>query len=243
MLIAGPGRRRRQASLRLALLVALFVASCVAPTAPSSGVSVTPTRVVSAQSGTFVPGPCAFVLPDGVEQGEDLTCGYLTVPERRIGATADGADSIRLAVAVFHAGTGGGTEPPERGWPVIYLSGGPGASVLETLRYEMPQVFEAVLAAGHDLVLFDQRGVGRSRPALDCPEADDIATELVDRQVAGKTVTKAEALELMVEAFGACGRRLGDSVDLSAYNSGTVCHSGKGAPDSGVRIVMPISIS
>ena len=205
----------RSSSWRALILVAFLVMSCspAAPPTPPSTAAAAPSTF-SAEVGSLVPGPCAFALPSGIEQGEDVECATLTVPERRDDTLRADRRVIRLAVAVFR-----GTEASEPRDPVIYLSGGPGASALEALRYEMPQAFEAVLAQGHDLVVFDQRGVGRSRPALDCPEADEMALELVDRRIEGRTVSKDEAQTALVEAFVACGQRLGQGADLSAYKN------------------------
>lgn len=51
-----------------------------------------------------------------------MTCGYLVVPEHR---TALPSRALRLAVGIFPL-AGGATAPD----PLIYLSGGPGGSVL-----------------------------------------------------------------------------------------------------------------
>jgi len=76
-----------------------------------------------------------------------------------------GDTRIRLAVAVVKSKAA--TVKPD---PIVYLAGGPGEKVLgPTLRQiKRPQAFTGV--RDRDLVLFDQRGVGFSRPALECPE-------------------------------------------------------------------------
>ncbi|MGC9350103.1 MAG: alpha/beta fold hydrolase [Anaerolineae bacterium] len=215
----GSGTRHRR--LRAALLITLICAtSCRSvgtnepPTVEIQGTpTITPVTDTGAP-GTFEAGPCAFVLPDGYEQGVQLECGYLIVAERRDLPDPSEVRKLRLAVAIFHPASG--TAEAE---PVIYLSGGPGASALEPLRYGMPQPFEAVLASGRDLIVFDQRGVGRSRPALDCPEVDALSRELLDRQIAGEQIDREEALDMVVDGFLACGERLSETADLTAYNS------------------------
>jgi pimeloyl-ACP methyl ester carboxylesterase len=198
-------------------LVSLVIAGClglnVAP-APTSTPSRTPmpTRVIGpGVPGTFEPAACPFALPEDYVQGQNVDCGYLVVPENR-----ERADTrpIRLAVAVFHP-EGGAT----RSDAVLYLSGGPGGSVLEGLRYEFDSTYGPVLATGRDLILFDQRGVGRSEPALDCPEVDALSREILDREYNGRTLTDAEILDLLVSRFERCAADLRQHADLSAYHS------------------------
>ncbi len=67
------------------------------------------------------------------------------------------------------------------------------------------------VAAPRDLVIIDERGVGLSRPALECPEfLESLATA---------TVT-AEIREAAVAGMTACHDRLvGEGIDLSAYDT------------------------
>ncbi len=67
--------------------------------------------------------------------------------------------------------------------------------------------------------MFDQRGIGLSRPALDCPEFSDLNRDLLDRQLAGEPVSEKEVTALALESLKTCRDRLGQEADLSAYNS------------------------
>jgi pimeloyl-ACP methyl ester carboxylesterase len=204
----------------LILLLTAALAACTTPITTDPSTAKTPTLTTVADDatapGTFIEGPCAFVLPEGLEQGGNLTCGYLKVLERRDDLASPEPRTIRLAVAILHA-----KGDARRADPVVYLSGGPGASVLESLRFGLHSTFEAILQSGRDLVLFDQRGVGRSRPALDCPEIVDLSRDLADRRIDGRAVTKEEVQDILVGAFVECGRQLSQTSDLSAYNSVT----------------------
>ncbi len=201
----------------LICLVSLLIVGCVGPNAAPAPTLVPsrtpmPTRVTGpGVPGTFESAPCPFALPEDYVQGQNVDCGYLVVPENR-----ERADTrpIRLAVAVFHP-EGGATRPDA----VIYLSGGPGGSVLEGLRYEFDATYGPVLATGRDLILFDQRGVGRSEPALDCPEIDMLSRAVMDRAYQGRILTDAEIFDLLVAAFGRCAADLRQRADLSAYHS------------------------
>lgn len=179
------------------------------PPGPTATPWPTPTpELVS--TARFEPAPCAFVLPEGYVQGENVTCGYLVVPENR---AALPSRALRLAVGIFHP-AGGATSPD----PLIYLSGGPGGSALELLRYPFPDFFAPVLeATGRDLILFDQRGVGRSQPALDCPNVDALMLEKMDQAPA-----PAQAMaDQVTAAYLDCAAELQQVADLTQYNSTT----------------------
>ena len=164
--------------------------------------------------GEYQPAACRFVLPEEMVEGEDVECGYLTVEERREVDHSPQARLIRLAVAVFHP-PGGATQPD----PVIYLSGGPGASALELMRYQFDFMSLPVFAADRDLVMFDQRGVGLSQPALDCPMFDELSLDLLDRQVDSRQVDDQEIVNLFLETLVGCQAELSQVAELSAYNT------------------------
>jgi pimeloyl-ACP methyl ester carboxylesterase len=139
-----------------------------------------------ASSTEFNAGACPFDTPGGNE----IDCGFLTVPEDR---TQSDSPSIRLAVAIVRAP--GGTSAA----PIIYLAGGPGGSAIDDFAAD-PEGWEYPFTQNRDLILLDQRGTGYSQPTLDCPEfntADD--DENPD--------------ELCYD------RLLNDGIDLDAYNT------------------------
>jgi pimeloyl-ACP methyl ester carboxylesterase len=158
----------------------------------------------------FEDARCPFELPPDQVEGETVECGYLAVPEDR--ADPDGA-TIRLSVAVFHP-PGGATEPD----PIIYLAGGPGGSALEFLFLAFDQI-EPLLSADRDVILFDQRGVGYSEPALDCPNLIDLSRELLDYELDGEQLTDEQATDLVLEAIEACSQSLSAVADLEAYHT------------------------
>ena len=135
---------------------------------------------------------CPFEVLDG----ENITCGYLTVPENRADPNSI---YVNLAVAIIHAS---GTRP--RTDPILYLEGGPGGSALADPDYWL----ESLLHTSRDIILLDQRGTGFSLPSLDCPETDAYSNE------------EDSGYGSMVEAATACRDRLTlDGVDLAQYNS------------------------
>ena len=136
----------------------------------------------------------------------DAHCGWLTVPENR--ARPDGR-AIRLAVVIMKA-TGPDLAPD----PLVILSGGPGQWAIDAVLPRFPRDFAAPIQVTRDLVIFDQRGSGRSQPALNCPEVSSYKESL------GALTTTAEDLEIDTGIFRACHDRLTrEGNDLSGYSS------------------------
>jgi energy-coupling factor transporter ATP-binding protein EcfA2 len=79
-----------------------------------------------------------------LQQGS-LVEADLSVAEQRDQAWGPNERYIRLAVAIFHPP--GGASYPD---PIIYLSGGRGASMLETMRYQFEWLAGPAFAAGQD---------------------------------------------------------------------------------------------
>jgi pimeloyl-ACP methyl ester carboxylesterase len=205
--------------LLLCALLGLAACETRASLAEATSEPTPPTSPPAILTGPGVPGvlrpaACPFVLPEGLVEGRDVECSYLPVYENRgEGKPAEGR-ILRLAVAVFHP-PGGASQPD----PVIYLSGGPGASILKIIRYHYDLLSEPVFATGRSLIVFDQRGIGLSRPALDCHTFNDLSLELQDRQIEGQLLSEEEVSELVLESLRECKEELGQTADLAAYNS------------------------
>lgn len=132
----------------------------------------------------FEPAPCPTPVPAGLEDGRNVRCGSLIVPESR--AAADGR---MLSLFVMIVRPEGAPKPD----PIVHLIGGPGGST-EAYATVLGGDFGVGTATrtGRELILFDQRGAGRSQPTLRCRST---------------------------EAADACFQRLAKDADLAAYNS------------------------
>ena len=183
---------------------------------PAGAALILLAAVAQAQQEPLTATP--FTQPDFVEadcstwfgrtRGAHVDCGYLSVLEDR--ARPDG-NVIRLAVARLR-----GSVPSPQSDPVIYLAGGPGESALDKAGSVFrEQAFIAdtrFIWEERDLILLDQRGVGRSEPRLECPD--------YRRQRAELPVLDLDPDELQreVDALLACKRALSEQgIDLSAY--------------------------
>ncbi|HET6442944.1 MAG TPA: alpha/beta hydrolase [candidate division Zixibacteria bacterium] len=149
-------------------------------------------------------GVCPFAIPPNEVEGETILCGTVIVPEER----AAGAEStIRLAVVVFKA-TSTNPEPD----PVILLSGGPGEKTVKS-ALDVSLVLNS-FRDERDLIIFDQRGVGLSTPALECPEHVDAMFESLDE------LDSEVAWRNQFDAAMRCSDRLlAEGTNLSAYNT------------------------
>lgn len=172
------------------------------PPAPTWTPSPTPTPLGMDLLYTFAPARCTFDVPEGA----NVTCGYAVLPETR---GDHPAGLVRLAVAVYHS-----IAPDPAPDPVIYLSGGPGGAALDDMA-TLYKVFVAPLLAERDVIVFDQRGVGKSQPALECYEY----TVTVDRDLERHFTVEDKAREYPL-AFRRCRDRLtGRGINLAAYTS------------------------
>ena len=158
----------------------------------------------------FTPDPQPFsgaACPYGLYVPGDatLTCGYVTVLEDR--AKPDGR-TIDLYVVRIR-----GPYPSRHSDPVIYLAGGPGASATRRTQQFLNQA--RFLWTARDLLLFDQRGIGRSKPRLECAQYRHDYADIRDRDL-----DPDEELNWRVDALLGCKRTLTDQgFDLSTYTS------------------------
>lgn len=152
------------------------------------------TRSAAASDPRLTPIPCWFSVPEG----EEATCATLAVPERR---DRPQGRTLHLTVAILHASDGAALPDP-----VIYVEGGPGASVFgvgEPAEERMESWWDALapLRRTRDVVLFDPRGVGRSEPDTNCPELDTLAGHSAAADKDGEEAAERAALT-------ACAQRL-----------------------------------
>lgn len=154
--------------------------------------------------GAFRAAPCPLQLPQSVVEGQDIVCGYVTVPEEH--GNSNGK-TIRLAVAVIKST---GHDPALD--PLVMESGGPGASTLASVPSMLGW---ADLRAQRDIVLVEQRGTLYSGPDLLCKEVLAFVVELF-----GQNFSDEEETTRGTKALTACRDRLvSQGVNLSAYDS------------------------
>lgn len=154
----------------------------------------------------FEPSTCPF---EGAEGRDDVTCGYLVVPENRGNPQSR---TLRLAVAVLKSLSK--TPEPD---PLVYIAGGPGGPSVEYSMARLSSPFWTPFRETRDLVFFDQRGAGFSEPHF-CREME---FALYTATFRGMSANERE--EFVVNAVSDCkDRMLAEGIDFSAYNSRTI---------------------
>lgn len=164
--------------------------------------------MLAAAAGAFQPAPCALDgVPADFEKANSVECGWVTVP---LHAENPGGKAIRLWTARARA-----TGPVRHDDPVLYINGGPGIATVDVI---LPAIAESkslsALRASRDIILFDQRGSGRSEQAL-CP---GLAGKLSAIESMGLDPAGEDARSR--EAYLACRTELETAgLDLRAYTT------------------------
>ncbi len=129
--------------------------------------------------------------------------GVLTVPENR---SDPQSNLIELAFVRFKSTS----KTP--GPPIVYLAGGPGGSGIGAARGTRFPLFMAMREIG-DVIAFDQRGIGMSKPNLGCIQTLDIPLDV--------PATREEFLRIAKERARDCAEYWRDfqRVDLRGYNT------------------------
>jgi len=161
--------------------------------------------VTQSPSGKPSPGELKFE-PYRIQAG-DLTVegelGRLTVKENRVKPQSN---LIELAFVRLKS------TAAQPGHPVVYLDGGPGSSAINIARApEYLKVFLKLREVG-DVILLDQRGVGRSRPNLTRISVESLPPDVFLSEEIALRVFKERA-NVAAEYFRSQG------VDLQAYNT------------------------
>jgi pimeloyl-ACP methyl ester carboxylesterase len=131
-----------------------------------------------AGSGTYKSTDCPFTLPQGAEEAKG-ECGILTVPEDR---SRSNGPTIQLPVAVFKSP--GANPAPE---PVLFLFSNPGPVI--NFSWQMHFALRD-MHNGYNFVFLEQRGVGLSKPSLDCPEVDGLFLKTIDQDPRSSAVVQ-----------------------------------------------------
>ena len=187
-----PGHRRfqRKAPLLPAWLLGVLV--LLASPAPAQ----------QRQAGDLRLTPYVFENAGG--ERIDAEFGVLTVPENRRDAQSN---LVELAFLRFKS------TARRPGAPIVYLAGGPGGSGIDAARGSRYPLFMALRELG-DVIALDQRGLGRSKPAIGCW---DVRLNI--------PLDVAPSREVLSEAYRTHSQSCADywrtsqRVDLGAYNT------------------------
>lgn len=147
-----------------------------------------------------------YALPrDGGRRAIAARLGRFAAPVRH--EDPDGPQ-LELAYLVIPA-----RDPATAGTPIVHLAGGPGDAPIDYMHDDHPDT-EAIYALRDlgDVVVLDQRGDGRSRPALDALDAWDLPLDApLDREAF--LAAAIERMERLVDFW------TGQGVDVGAYTT------------------------
>ena len=116
-----------------------------------------------------------------------------TSMSRRHGEAKDNGNAIKIAVAIIK-----NTDNVEDANPIVFIQGGPGGSGIQTIRLWLNHP----LRKKNDIVLFDERGTGFSKPRL-CPELGKTFLEIL-----AKNQSVDEDEKQKVDAASVCKQEL-----------------------------------
>jgi len=136
-----------------------------------------------------------------------VECAVLQVPEDRVKGSGRSLDLPVLFLRSLAS-----NPAPD---PIVYLSGGPGDRATDTAA----QFIASGRGGRHDLVLLDQRGTGRTKPDLNCPEVEQVVWANLDT-----TDDVRQEGDRLSASYAACRNRLGRSAVLGAYRSTESAH-------------------
>lgn len=143
------------------------------------------------------------VLETSLGEKIPVETGFVTVPENR---QKPNSSSIRLPFVRFKS------TASRPGPPIFYLAGGPGSSELPDLSQTVFAPLTLALREIGDVVLFDQRGVGKAEPDLEIPGTINFPLDCDSgdpKALAALTQSASQAAEVMKKR----------GIDLSAYNT------------------------
>jgi pimeloyl-ACP methyl ester carboxylesterase len=176
-----------QTTIRILVLTAIFLSSLAAGVAQQKAGELTVT---------------AGVFESATGQKVDVEFGELPVPENR---RRTDSRLIQLAFVRFKSTS----KTP--GSPIVYLAGGPGGSGIAAARGTRFPLFMAMREVA-DVIALDQRGVGLSKPNLNCKERVSFAPD--------KPQSRAALIEIYRIASRACAESFKQQgVDLNGYNT------------------------
>ena len=142
---------------RVLAIVALLAVAAVGCSSGSGGTTTTTTAKTAVPKAELRDATCSFrpAIAGAV-------CHTLVVPADR---TDPSLGTMTLPVVVLKA-----NGPSPAADAVVSPSGGPGYAGLPDASFYV----DTTLRKNHDIVLYDQRGMGGAKPSLDCPEREKV---------------------------------------------------------------------
>jgi pimeloyl-ACP methyl ester carboxylesterase len=180
------------------------VSPALKPTAVNTPIIPTESAKITATPTAYVPVFHAGACPFDVPLGKRVRCGVVRVPQDR---SKNLTDLIDLPVVVYQSSQASADA-------VLFLQGGPGAESLDWSLASFDDYVMPILK-DHDMIFFDPRGTGRSKPTLDCPELNTVFLDAYYQNRA-----EDEAFQAFLNAWNTCHQRfIAAGVNPAAFNT------------------------
>ncbi len=195
-----PSSCSSEVTLKASLLARTRVAAALGLSLPASGAVLLPVAAHTQSSSTPRTKAITATSYDGRSMPAEAV--RITVPERRShpGRSITLA-AIRIPTTAAHPGN-----------PIVFLMGGPG--IPGSVMLPIPPYFTLFqrLREEGDVIILDQRGIGKSEPVLDCPsQAKPPDSLFLDTDA---------AVSYLREQIGACAAHWREQgVDPAAYTT------------------------
>lgn len=183
------------------LFTSLFLALAVVWSSGSVANAARSTPEGASIEATFMESECAYELPDGFTAGENAQCGTVTVP---LYYDRDTDETVSLPLIRLESTSDSPVNPP-----LVMLQGGPGQtlqSILVGFGGDTP-LFLPLLET-QDVILFDQRGMGRATPSMICPTDRELVTASTATPTDGEDTeaesTPSDPLDAFVQQVEVC---------------------------------------
>jgi len=183
----------------------LPVATTVVPTTLATLTSIPPTLTpASSPTPEYTPVFHVTDCPFNIPLGTRVRCGVVKVPLDR---SKNFTDLIELPVVVYQS-------PKPDADVIIYLQGGPGAESIDWSLALFDDYVSPILQ-NFDMVFFDPRGTGRSKPTIDCPELNKIYIDAYFQ-----ALSEEDAFKKFTDAWSTCHDRYkAEGIDPAAFNT------------------------
>ena len=164
-------------------------------------ISLATSIVAQDKAGALRTKPYTFENDKGEKVSAEF--GTMIVPENR---SDKDSNLIELAFVRFKS------TASNPGPPIVYLAGGPGGSGIGAATGSRFPLFMALREIG-DVIAFDQRGTGRSKPNLGCYERLSVPLDVAP--------TREAMIKVFRQASAGCASYWRDiqRVDLTGYNT------------------------
>ena len=161
---------------------------------------------------TLIQSECPLPVPEELEEGRTITCGYLQVPQDR---AVPAGRQVKLPYTRIRA-----ESAHPHADPLVYLVGGPGGSALA----EFSQVYAwfRPLRRDRDVILYDQRGTLLAEPVLECSLNDPPPTQAEIDAVSAGVPHYLHPLDANDVGVARCAEALqAAGIDLAHYDTAT----------------------